>query len=633
MGDKMRIYIGGLGSSVQEDDLKKTFTAPQLGNVESVEIIRSKGRSFGYIEFVPASDKGLSKLFSTYNGCMWKGGRLKLEKAKEHYLFRLRREWAEDAELEIKSSLKDVDANESFHAVQKPKKDQDIGKMQLKIFFPKLRKIKPVPLKGTGKHKYSFQRVEVPPLPIHFCDCEEHCGPPESVKRNCTNDHETDSYGVNEDELNMMKLVLNKFLEKENCSETVPNEAQVTEKTKNDVVAVYNWQVDHDEEDQVSDEDGLIINIVGQPSKKDALFQDWGQKTSGAKQVQDSFEREPVSFSGPIPEMHGNKKQKLLSDKKRKQSVHENYSKKSLPSKRNAKKKGNHDVIDDPVAVSTQPTGIESGSTRISRDVASSHKSAMTDVVSEKGSADFHISDILMDVDPEVEAKTRRDHGAAAPSFNEKNIHEDQSSKYQNLEKPSDVQSTKLIPTEDKSARGASWLQKSSWLQLVGDTSNSAFNLSEILPGVSFEKQELRQFTNNEFSNSRSRKQHSFARKDQNPPAEATSKPQGIANKDIYVTPGNSNAIILTKEQNHPALEGQEPNSESKNNFEKKDEASALVPAANVVRSNRAVGDIVVSETCPFMRSAASMKEWAKTKAALSGAHKKKGKGKELVQD
>lgn len=61
----MRIYIGGLGSSVQEDDLKRIFTSPQLGTVESVEIIRSKGRSFGYLEFVPASDKGLAKLFST----------------------------------------------------------------------------------------------------------------------------------------------------------------------------------------------------------------------------------------------------------------------------------------------------------------------------------------------------------------------------------------------------------------------------------------------------------------------------------------------------------------------------------------------------------------------------------------
>lgn len=34
--------------------------------------------------------------------------------------------------------------------------------------------VKPLPISGTGKHKYSFQRIEVPPLPTYFCDCEEH---------------------------------------------------------------------------------------------------------------------------------------------------------------------------------------------------------------------------------------------------------------------------------------------------------------------------------------------------------------------------------------------------------------------------------------------------------------------------
>ncbi|KAG6384855.1 hypothetical protein SASPL_153674 [Salvia splendens] len=65
MGEKLRLHLGGLGSNVQASDLHKTFTSPKLGEVQSVEIIRTKGRSFAYIEFVPASDKGLSKLFST----------------------------------------------------------------------------------------------------------------------------------------------------------------------------------------------------------------------------------------------------------------------------------------------------------------------------------------------------------------------------------------------------------------------------------------------------------------------------------------------------------------------------------------------------------------------------------------
>lgn len=147
-------------------------------------------------------------------------------------------------------------------------------------------KIKPIPLKGTGRHKYSFQRVEVPPLPIHFCDCEEHSGPPESAKRNCTDDRETETFGVNEDELNMMKSILNKLLEKENCSKTVPNDAEFTGEISHNVTSADDSQVDDNDEDQVSDEDNLVINIVGQPSKRGSLSEDWGQKTIAENQVQ-----------------------------------------------------------------------------------------------------------------------------------------------------------------------------------------------------------------------------------------------------------------------------------------------------------------------------------------------------------
>lgn len=60
---KTRIYVGGLGDKVTSDDLMKIFSS--LGDVKAVDIIRTKGRSFGYIDFFPSSDKSLSKLFST----------------------------------------------------------------------------------------------------------------------------------------------------------------------------------------------------------------------------------------------------------------------------------------------------------------------------------------------------------------------------------------------------------------------------------------------------------------------------------------------------------------------------------------------------------------------------------------
>ncbi|KAK4432754.1 protein REPRESSOR OF SILENCING 3 [Sesamum alatum] len=628
MGERLRIYVGGLGSSVQEDDLRKTFTSPVLGDVESVEIIRSKGRSFAYLDFLPASDKGLAKLFSTYNGCMWKGGRLKLEKAKEDYLLRLRREWAEDAELETKLSS-NVDADESVQTLQKPSKDQDIAKMQLNIFFPKLRKIKPIPLRGTGKHKYSFQRVEVPPLPIHFCDCEEHSGPPESAKRNFTDDREAETYGVNEDELNMMKSILDKLLEKENGSNTVPNEAEFTGEANHNVTSADEFQVDDDDEDQGSDEDNLIINIVGQPRKRVALSGDRGQKTIAANQ--DSLAREAESLSSSIHKKHGSEKDKHLSDKKRKQSVLGSCSTDSIPSKSKAMKGAAHDSTGDQFALNIQPTDVESGTIPSGCDVASSHKTAWKDLVREKESTAFHISDILTGPSPEVEAKPRSDLRAASPCFNGKDGQEDQSSKDNELEKLSDVQSTQPCEIDDKSGRGASWRHKSSWLQLVADTNNREFNIAQILPGVTFEKQELQPFNGIDSSSSRNAKQQRSVRMDQNSPIEDISKSQGRANKDIHVTPRNVDA--LAKEQKLAGPDGEPPNSDTNQTVKGNDEASAPEHDTYLIPNNRAMGDTIISETCPFMRSAASMKEWAKSKAALSGSRKKKGKGKESVKD
>ncbi|KAL6508462.1 hypothetical protein OROHE_021595 [Orobanche hederae] len=623
MVEKMRIYIGGLGSSVQEDDLKKTFTSPQLGTVQSVEIIRSKGRSFGYLEYVPASEKGLAKLFSTYNGCMWKGGRLKLDKASEHYISRLGREWTEDAELENKLSIQNVDVNESLQLLQKPKNDQDIHKLQLNIFFPKLRRIKPIPLEGSGKHKYSFQRVEIPPLPIHFCDCEEHCVPSDSAKINIAGHHErrniaahhetrniaahhetrniashpeTDPYRVNEAELNMMKSILNKFLEDEDTSKRVPNETELTEDINKDATCADNLQVDDSGEEEASDEDNLVINIVGQPSKRVASFEDWGQKATATHQ--DSLVREPKSFGRTVVKIHGSNGQKL-PDNKRKQSTHENHTNDVImPSKKKSRKGGPHDITKNPVFETTE--------TKYSS--VQSRKSSWRDLVIEKQSTGFHISDISGGQNPDTEPKPRSDRPYPAPCPNKNVDQEDQSSQDKELSKLSDAHSSKPSASKDKSAaRGPSWLQKSSWLELIGDTNNNAFSLSQILPGLTFEKQEAQQFGKNHFSNSTSNSE------------DKKSEIKGIgeyreAEEDIHATLGNKNVDVIVKEQSRAGSEREQPSLVSKQ--------------TDTLQCNRVVPDIVISETCPFMKSDASVKEWMKAKAALGGFLKKKRKGK-----
>lgn len=87
-----------------------------------------------------------------YNGCMWKGGRLRIEKAKEHFFLRLKREWEEDAALATTSAhLPDTEedahlattAAEMINSLRYQKKGSKMDEMQLRMYFPKLGKVNP----------------------------------------------------------------------------------------------------------------------------------------------------------------------------------------------------------------------------------------------------------------------------------------------------------------------------------------------------------------------------------------------------------------------------------------------------------------------------------------------------------
>jgi hypothetical protein len=73
--------------------------------------------------------------------------------------------------------------------------------------------LRPLPFKGSGKHKYSFRNIEVPSYPIHFCDCEEHCGPPEKANEEYAAALNRVAY---EKERSIMNSVMSKLLEKDN---------------------------------------------------------------------------------------------------------------------------------------------------------------------------------------------------------------------------------------------------------------------------------------------------------------------------------------------------------------------------------------------------------------------------------
>lgn len=57
----VRIFVGGLGEAVTTDDIRRLFES--LGTVQSLETIRTKGRSLAYLDFL-SDPKSLSKLFS-----------------------------------------------------------------------------------------------------------------------------------------------------------------------------------------------------------------------------------------------------------------------------------------------------------------------------------------------------------------------------------------------------------------------------------------------------------------------------------------------------------------------------------------------------------------------------------------
>lgn len=142
----VRIFVGGLGEAVTGDDLRRLFAS--LGTVQSIDTIRTKGRSLAYLDFIPSptDPKSLTKLFSKYNGCAWKGGRLRLEKAKENYLARLKKEWEEEAlvnSIQSPSDDDDVPAqNNELEENPNARRASNIpDTKQLRVFFPRLRKV------------------------------------------------------------------------------------------------------------------------------------------------------------------------------------------------------------------------------------------------------------------------------------------------------------------------------------------------------------------------------------------------------------------------------------------------------------------------------------------------------------
>ncbi|KAI3715239.1 hypothetical protein L6452_22212 [Arctium lappa] len=660
--EKTRIYVGGLGGGVTEDDLRRTFSA--LGEVVAVDVVRTKCRSFAYLDFLPSSDKSLPKLFSTYNGCMWKGGKLRLEKAKEHYLLRLKREWQEDSEHASKASDScNADPSESLGTLEKPKKPSSADKTPLNIFFPKLGKVKSLASVGIGKHKYSFQRLQVPSIPTHFCDCEEHSLAFVPTNKKQSSEFENASDGINEQELNIMNSVMNRIFEKANPSKQATGKSELVNgngvsMNSNDELAA----IENDEEDHLTDEDNLIINVATGKSDSMALLGEMRTMVANREPVPNRL----ISSDGKPKNVQDSreKKTKSMHDSREKKNMLRSKKRKSRESEEN---NGSGGVIPEASSNSQihldtredSKTEIKSGTKQPGSNSLRSLKSTWKDLIGQKGNMPFSISDIIATVPQETDEKLKGDDApkkslvsskkrktehdkielvSSVPETTSSTSHINKESttqvvsdillasdpqqkeeepraddldmplttiadqsmisnvlskekedehttydfdieNYDNLENAvnqsgKSKELTEALPAkhdEDliRSARGVAWRHKSSWTQLISNTGHSSFSISQIVPNLSFEKQ-----------------------------ADAF---------DLQPTNKNLDTCAAETANNQSPV------------------GVVTVKKSSERKRSLSLGRNMESEdSCPFMRTDASLKEWKKAKAYLSSSLNKK---------
>ncbi|CAD5335214.1 unnamed protein product [Arabidopsis thaliana] len=602
-----------------------------MGTVDAVEFVRTKGRSFAYIDFSPSSTNSLTKLFSTYNGCVWKGGRLRLEKAKEHYLARLKREW------EAASSTSD-------NTIKAPSDSPPAT--HLNIFFPRLRKVKPMPLSGTGKHKYSFQRVPVSSsLPRSFCDCEEHSNSSLTPREIHLHDLEAVNVGRQEAEVNVMNSVMNKLFEKNNVDPEEDNEIEADQ--DNLIINVASSGNDMDSAlDMLSRKRKSILNKktpseegysegrkgnLTHPSKNRQTIsleetgrQESSQAIRGKKKpsevVPDKSSDEPsrtkdleqsidnISWSQKSSwkslMANGNSNDFSVSSflpgvgsSKAVQPAPRNTDLAGLPSRENLKKKTKRKRSDDGDNVEDD-TAIDSMCDDTANDdVGSDDSESLADTVSDTSVEAVPLEFVANTEGDSVDGKSNVE--------KHENVAEDL-----NAEKESLVVKENVVDEEEagkgplkasnKSTGGSSWLQKASWTQLVSDKNTSSFSITQLFPDLTSDKGEAAGVINNVgnlFSNS-------------NQTASAMKQTDYASSSGGFVAAGVpvDSTPVRSLDENRQRLNGKNVSEGAKLGAKKK-----------IIKRKVGSGD-----TCTFMRSSTSLKEWAKAKKALSEPRRKK---------
>lgn len=273
------------------------------------------------------------------------------------------------------------------------------------------------------------------------------------------------------------------------------------------------------------------------------------------------------------------------------------------------KLKKTSDDLTIPLGALAEP---ESGIQQSATIAPLSQNSSWRELVRDRGNTTFGISHILPGIGSSEEEQAKSDCLVVPDSGVNKNKnllshgdHLESQSVETNKEKLVEAQPAKPGTPSTKSGRGASWLQKSSWTQLVAESKNSLFSIAQILPSHSYEKQASIQPNSVVFVDC----------------TDSMYKDRGT-HYDGKSAGDGSVVLEIRKDGSHVRSTEKNEQTDVGNNealgliFEKKHDSASKPMSAETIS---------IGESCSFKRSATSLKEWAKAKAALSGSLKRKG--------
>ncbi|KAK9114667.1 hypothetical protein Syun_021464 [Stephania yunnanensis] len=532
-----------------------------------------------------------------------------------------------------------------------PSKARIPVKMQIHLFFPKLGKVKALPYSGTGKHKYSFRRIEVPSsLPINFCDCEEHSGASKSVKEKQVVVLEDKAGSVNEEERSLMSSVMNNIFERSLSLRNMHKTTKTVGDRETTFASPGGSSLEESRSDEDEDSDNLVMNLMGSSGRRLGLLE---------KHDEDMVSKDQVSLSRKRRSKDGPNQGKVKAHKGDDPFSHSLYSisKKQVPTNSSnieettpTEPNGNGDVkphLKEPNGLKRAKSTKQQASIHQSEDFSVRGKSSSRELVSEKENSSLNKSNIVQST-PLKDLSKSIDLNAVEQHANE-NIGECSKllgvGEKENL--PShftdgSIQATSGTPKDSAGTRsidsfefkdhnkkkpvGQAWMQKSSWRELVGGVGSSSFSISTILPGIQNLPKSKSLYAANSMDNKVKLSETELTTGNISSDA-CLGKNGNLCSKSNSHDVPNIETSAVTGLGDSQLHETTERNSQN----EKVDTFSNGTLSRNEnhkVSDKRLLAGPEIGASCTFMRSAASEKDWIKTRAALRGGLKKKSSDK-----